>query len=647
MTLFELLAKLVLDSSEFNEGLSEAEGKAGTFERTFTQVTQKLASALTAAGIVKAIGNIAKAFQQAVNDAATYADTVDKGSRSLSMSTDTYQVWQHVLQQSGSDISAVSRGWLNLTDAIDTAKSHQEEWAQDTTGVKAALDSLTIDPTNFETVDELFASIVTSLAQMPSGVERDNLVTALFGRNGRELNAMLDSGVQGIEALKKEAYDLGLVMSGEDVASGVAYGDAVANMNAAVDALKQNIVTGLFPLLTDAANMISQIVAFFNGRTQERGIDEWFSDIDDSMREAFSSADSGEAEVGALIETLKSMSDETGTCAENLQVWQGVAQAIIELCPELAAQIDLVNGKYSEQKATLEETAEAWFTNARAQAASNALQEKQNALAQKAAEVTEKQIEATVKQAEAEGKRQQALEKINQQLENMGLSEQEGFRPEDIANKSLFELWDMVQNVLPFYSGMDANLQTQILDMLNAGTQAEESAQGIQEEVAALQEALSGATAEYQAYAEAVNSYLQTIQQGIAAIPDSKTVTIHVVETTSGYSVEPTRHDSMWADVIPVPHARGLNYVPYDGYIAELHRGEAVLNQDSAYKYRQGGGVGGFDMREIGGMIADAVAAAVSDIQINMDGRQVGNAVTDYVSKNIYRQQNGRRFAAV
>lgn len=99
-------------------------------------------------------------------------------------------------------------------------------------------------------------------------------------------------------------------------------------------------------------------------------------------------------------------------------------------------------------------------------------------------------------------------------------------------------------------------------------------------------------------------------------------------------------------DIAGIPHAKGLNYVPYDGYIAELHRGETILNQDQGREWRQNGG-SGFDMREIGGLIADAVAAAVGDIQINMDGRQVGNAVTDYVSKNIYQRQNGRRFAAV
>lgn len=35
-------------------------------------------------------------------------------------------------------------------------------------------------------------------------------------------------------------------------------------------------------------------------------------------------------------------------------------------------------------------------------------------------------------------------------------------------------------------------------------------------------------------------------------------------------------------------HANGLEYVPYDGYIAELHKGERVLTKNEAQDYREG-----------------------------------------------------------
>lgn len=38
-------------------------------------------------------------------------------------------------------------------------------------------------------------------------------------------------------------------------------------------------------------------------------------------------------------------------------------------------------------------------------------------------------------------------------------------------------------------------------------------------------------------------------------------------------------------------HASGLNYVPFDGYLARLHRGEMVLTSEQAARYRAGGQV--------------------------------------------------------
>ena len=90
-------------------------------------------------------------------------------------------------------------------------------------------------------------------------------------------------------------------------------------------------------------------------------------------------------------------------------------------------------------------------------------------------------------------------------------------------------------------------------------------------------------------------------------------------------------------------HAKGLNYVPYDNYKASLHRGEMVLNQGQSRAFRQGGA--GLDFNALYDAVSSAVASAVSDISINMDGRLVGNAVTEQVSRNIYRQQAGRRVA--
>lgn len=621
---------ITVDDEDFNNDMASASSSLSSFESTFSGMTERLAGMLTAAGIVAAIQAISQAFQEAVNSAATYADTVDKGSRALSMSTDAYQVWQHALSQSGADIGDVRRGWLNLTDAIDMATHHTDEWAEDTGEVKKALETLGVNPKNFENTEALFSSVIDVLSTMEAGSQRDSLVTAIFGRNGTQLNALLDSGKKGIQELKDEAYELGLVMSEEDIAKGVSYGDAVANMNAAVEALKQNIVSGLFPLLTDAANMITRIVAFFNGRTNDGGVIEWMSDIDEKTSQAFNQATSDEAKALSLIETLKSMTDETGKCKGNLELWKGIAEELISLCPNLANSFDLPNGKIKDQTKSLEENAKAWFANARAQAVVTALSEKQAALAKQASEIVDKQLEANVAMSEAEGKRALAIKQINKQLENIGMGEVEGYRPEDVAQMSLEQLADLQKRMLSdvFRTGLDVSLKKEIDATLEAGTEALAQYNELTAQIAAMEEALATATEQYQQYAAAADTYLKTIQEGINSIPDTKTVTITVNDP---------------AGIFDGSHAKGLNYVPYDGYVAELHRGEMILNQAQSREYR-GGNRGGIDADAIAGIVANAITNALSGMAINMDGSQVGNVVTRQVSQNLASQMRSRRY---
>lgn len=97
------------------------------------------------------------------------------------------------------------------------------------------------------------------------------------------------------------------------------------------------------------------------------------------------------------------------------------------------------------------------------------------------------------------------------------------------------------------------------------------------------------------------------------------------------------------------PFATGLDYVPYNDFAARLHEGEAVLTKTEATEWRKGGGDA--DMaRIVSQAVIEAVAPlyeAVSNIQIVMDGRAVGNAVSETVSRNIAKNAWNRRYQNV
>lgn len=69
-------------------------------------------------------------------------------------------------------------------------------------------------------------------------------------------------------------------------------------------------------------------------------------------------------------------------------------------------------------------------------------------------------------------------------------------------------------------------------------------------------------------------------------------------------------------------HAAGLNYVPYNGYIAELHRGERVLTARQAREYSASGGGG-------------------SSVVINVSAPSLNQSQVDYLIAKVNRELGG------
>ena len=79
------------------------------------------------------------------------------------------------------------------------------------------------------------------------------------------------------------------------------------------------------------------------------------------------------------------------------------------------------------------------------------------------------------------------------------------------------------------------------------------------------------------------------------------------------------------------PHAKGLPYVPYDGYPAILHHGESVLNRVEAANWRVERN--GNNSGKSTGITREELLDILRGLTVMMDGRSVGTLVTPYVSR--------------
>lgn len=131
--------------------------------------------------------------------------------------------------------------------------------------------------------------------------------------------------------------------------------------------------------------------------------------------------------------------------------------------------------------------------------------------------------------------------------------------------------------------------------------------------------------------AQGATNDVNGLNDALAALPDSKEVSLYVNTKYNG--------ELPFGLGVDGSHAKGLYNVPYDGYVAELHRGEQVVMAGNANRDS------GMDIGAMASAIAGAVAAALSNLTVQMDGETVGNMVTDYVADNVSTAARGKRFA--
>ena len=163
-------------------------------------------------------------------DVSDYGSEVNDMSQKLNMSAKGFQEWKYILGQSGVDIGVLQGGMKKLSEsAVAGSESFK------TLGISQ-------DDLSKLSTEELFNKTITQLSSMEAGNERTALAADLFGRSATELLPILNEGAGGIEAMRKQAEDYGLVMSDEAVKASDDFGDSVALMQQTLTGMKNRMM---------------------------------------------------------------------------------------------------------------------------------------------------------------------------------------------------------------------------------------------------------------------------------------------------------------------------------------------------------------------------------------------------------------------
>lgn len=336
MNVFELFAKLGLDTSEYNEGLEGAEKSASSFGANLKKGIGVAAGVTTAAITATTAATVAgtKAFVEGVSNVAQYGDRIDKLSQKMNLSAESFQEWDFIMQHAGTSIESMQASIKTLSSAAETGNEAFE---------KLGLSQEEIANMSGE---ELFSATITALQNVESETERTYLAGQLLGRGATELGALLNMSAEETEEMRSQVHELGGVLSDDAVKNAAAFQDSLQNMQTSFTGLKNSMLTEFLPSFSTVMDGLSLV---FSGDS-EQGlgmIEQGVNDLADNIAEVAPRFIQIGGTIltslsGAIIDNLPIL---LSTGAEAIsQIGLGIINNLDTILPAIFGVIEIIGG---------------------------------------------------------------------------------------------------------------------------------------------------------------------------------------------------------------------------------------------------------------------------------------------------------------
>lgn len=237
----KLNVTLSADAAQFNGAMNKSAALANTrmrsIQRTARQVGPQIGAALAAG---------AAAFSFQVKRIIDDADNLAKTSRKIGVTVEALSAYRLGAQLAGTNTEALNKGLARLArNASDAANGLATPLR--------AFEFLDIQVQNSDgslrDLNDLMLDVADRFEKMENGTKKAALAQELFGRSGVELVPFLNQGRDGLEAIRKEAEQLGIIFSGQTAAAAEEFNDNLTRLKAANTGLFYSITEELGPAL--------------------------------------------------------------------------------------------------------------------------------------------------------------------------------------------------------------------------------------------------------------------------------------------------------------------------------------------------------------------------------------------------------------
>jgi hypothetical protein len=219
-------------------------------------------------GIIAAAAGVAAAFKKITER----GDKFGKMAKRTGIAAEELQRLDHAAELTGGSIDELEKGMKRMARVIRDNER----------GLSTAVDAFTelglsADALRDKSPEETLETMMGALAGIEDPLRKAALAQEVFGRAGTKLIPLLNEGADGLAKMKKEADDLGLVMSARDVANSERFRDEMTRTRGVIRGIVQAWVGKMLPAVTAGLVRFRQVINEF--RQSQR-----FKDFGDSLK---------------------------------------------------------------------------------------------------------------------------------------------------------------------------------------------------------------------------------------------------------------------------------------------------------------------------------------------------------------------------
>ena len=248
-----------VDSTEFRN----LQKRLRLFNRSLKNTVDSAADAAVKiagpfAGIAASLG---MGVKEAVTGFAAAGDAVDKMAARVGLSAETLQEWSFAAKHAGASPEALENGLKDLSKHMAEIASGSDTTSSAATLFKALGIAVKDAGGKIRPVAEVFEEFADAIKRNEDPALRTRMAMAALGEGGRSLIPMMSAGSEGLREMSKQARDLGLVMSSEDVAAAANLTDHLDDMRAVFGSIGTTIGAKLAPVVVRLADQFRDLVA--------------------------------------------------------------------------------------------------------------------------------------------------------------------------------------------------------------------------------------------------------------------------------------------------------------------------------------------------------------------------------------------------